>query len=104
MTQPATFNVHQHTQCVCAQMFTDQLTLVDSLSIKPNARFAWNIKWLIMEGEVNESYQMSLRESEATQTWKISVIVMFWCVKCKQIQFILIMYTRLFYGWAQGRP
>ena len=49
MKQLATFNVHQYTQLEPAQMFTDQLAPMDSLSIKPNARFAWNIKWLIME-------------------------------------------------------
>lgn len=53
-------------------MFTDQLAPVDSLSIKPNARFAWNIKWLVMERGVNECYQLSLLENKAAQAWKIT--------------------------------
>lgn len=45
-------------------MFTDQLAQVDSLSIKANAMFAWNIKWLIMEWVMNERYRLNLLETE----------------------------------------
>lgn len=46
-----TSGFHPCAQQLSAQMFTEQLAQVDGLSIKPNARFAWNIKWVIMRAE-----------------------------------------------------
>lgn len=44
----------------CAPVFTDQLSSVDSPSVKPNARFAWNIKCFITEPVVNACYLLGL--------------------------------------------
>lgn len=75
-------------------MFTNQLAPVDSLSVKTNARFALDIKWLLMEGEVIENYlfgcygtnsYICLKNCHCAFIIFFIFLLLFWAIKNKQL-------------------